>query len=190
MLNKRIISALMILAALSCVIFMGGCQKISYGGVIDTQENLVKTMSDAKLNFKYPDYLGEKGENGESQFVAVKENGEYSGYKIYQFGSPFYSSVTAFNKTSDKLLSDEESRTVFLKNLPSEKGEIAVYSGKGHKDALYFIGILNIDSYHYEIRVTSDEVMEDNNYVHAIYDGNEYYEKSLDLIVKIAESMS
>lgn len=187
--NKRIISFVMIITAVLSVIFMGGCQKISYGGVTDTQEKLVKTMTDANLDFKYPEYMGEKDETSEMKYVAVKENGEYSGYKIYGFGSPFYSSVTAYNKTSDKLLSDEESRTAYIKNLPSEKGEIAVYSGKGHKDALYFIGILNISSNHYEIRVTNDEVMEENNYVHAIYDGNEYYEQSLNLIVKIAESI-
>lgn len=192
MLNKRIISIVLALVAAFSVLLMGGCQKMSYGTVLESREKLLLTMKEKNLDFKYPLYLGEKNDDTESQYVAVKsaDDEDYTGYKIYQFGSPFYTSVTAYNEESDNLMSDETSRTDFLKKLSSSKGEISVYSGKGHKDALYLIGIINIDGKHYEVRVTSDEEMEDNNYIHAIYEDNKYYTQSLELIVKVIESIA
>lgn len=189
--NKRVISLVMAVLTLFCIAIMGGCQKMSYGSVLETREELIQKMNSENLDFKYPTYLGEKNDNSQSQYIAVKsaDSEKFEGYKIYQFGSPFYASVTSYNKGSDKLLSDEASRTSFLRKLDSSKGEISVYHGKGHKDALYLIGALNIDDKHYEIRVTSDEEMEENNYIHAIYEDNEYFSQALALIVKIAESL-
>lgn len=192
MLNKRIISIILALTAVVSVLFMSGCQKMSYGSVFKTREELVLTMDKKNLDFKYPLYLGEKSDDTESQYVAVKaaDDKEYTGYKIYQFGSPFYTSVTAYDEESSNLMSDEASRTAFVKKLSSAKGEISVYSGKGHKDALYLIGIINIDGKHYEVRVTSDEDMKDNNYIHAIYEDNEFYTQALELVVKVVESIA
>lgn len=189
---KRIVSLILAVTTVFAIALTAGCQKMSYGGVFKTQEKLEAEMKKDGLNFKYPAYMGERGKSGESQFVAIKaaEDEKYTGYKIYQFGAPFYTSVTSFAGEADKLLSDEASRTAFLKTLKSAKGDINVYSGKGHEDALYLIGIINIDGNHYEVRITSDEEMTDNKYVHAIYADNEYYGQSLDLMVKIAESIS
>lgn len=112
------------------------------------------------------------------------------GIKYTNSAPRFTQALHRFLGEADKLLSDEASRTAFLKTLKSAKGDINVYSGKGHEDALYLIGIINIDGNHYEVRITSDEEMTDNKYVHAIYADNEYYGQSLDLMVKIAESIS
>lgn len=188
---RRMISvSAVLMTVLLMEIAATGCQQISYGTFINSQEELEKAMADASLDFQYPGYLGEAAENSECQYVAVNdtEQNAYSGYKIYHFGSPFYVSVTAYDGESDALMSDEESRTEYLQELQSDRGTITVYSGKGHEDALYLIGCVNIGGDHYEIRVTNDEEMdEDSKYVHAIYADNEYYPAALDTIAKVAE---
>lgn len=190
---KKVISlsfVLIILTVLSAFTF-SSCGKKSYGDVLGSIDELKAKMAEENLDFKYPSYLGEGEKDAERQFVTVKESStdKYYGYKIYQFGSPFYASFTAFSGESDEMLSDEPSRTSLHNELQSKNGKIAVYSGKGHKDALYLIGCINISGNHYEIRITSDETMENNEYVHAIYENNEYYQQALDLMVKIADSI-
>ena len=190
---KKVISlsfVLIILTVLSAFTF-SSCGKKSYGDVLGSMDELKTKMAQENLDFKYPSYLGEGEKDAERQFATVKESStdKYYGYKIYQFGSPFYVSVTAFSGESDKMLSDEPSRTAFHNELESENGKISVFSGKGHKDALYLIGCINISGNHYEIRITSDETMENNEYVHAIYENNEYYRQALDLMVKVADSI-
>lgn len=190
---RRMIS---VAAALMTVLLMTiaatGCQQISYGALLNSQNELEQVMADASLDFQYPGYLGETAESSEYQYVAVNdtEQNAYNGYKIYHFGSPFYVSVTAYDGESDALMSDEESRTEYLEELQSEQGTITVYSGKGHEDALYLIGCINVAGNHYEIRVTNDEELDENSkYVHAIYADNECYPAALDTIVKVAESI-
>lgn len=182
----------LILLTVFTVLTFSSCGKKNYGDVLKSMDELKTKMSEENLHFKYPDYLGQKAENTECQFITVKESStdKYYGYKIYQFGSPFYTSVTAFSGESDNMLSDEPSRTTFLTNLESDSGKINVYSGKGHKDALYLIGCINIDGNHYEIRITADEAMENNEYVHAIYEGNDYYKQAMELMCKIADSLN
>ena len=176
---------------LFAVFGMSACQKQSYGDVFSSLELLQDELSRQSLAFKYPIYLGEAAENTEKEFVAIKAPKEetYHGYKIYQFGSPFFTSVTAYSRESDMLLSDESSRMEAAGALHSNYGEIAAFKGKGHKDALFLIGCINIDNAHYEVRVTSDEEMKDNAYTHAIYEGNAYYQQALDLIVSIVNGL-
>lgn len=190
---KKVISlsfVLIILTVISAFTF-SSCGKKSYGDVLGSIDELKTKMTEENLDFKYPSYLGEGEKDTEQQFVTVKESStdKYYGYKIYQFGSPFYVSVTAFSGESDKMLSDEPSRTAFHNEIESENGKISVYSGKGHKDALYLIGCINISGNHYEIRITSDKAMENNKYVHAIYENNEYYQQAIDIMVKVADSI-
>lgn len=191
--QRRIISAVAaVMTVLLLLVTATSCQKVSYGSTFATQDELERALSDASLNFKYPGYLGEDGDAGEYQYIGVKdmENGQFSGYKIYHFGSPFYISVTAFLGESDALMSDEESRTQFLTEEQSARGPIRMYSGKGHEDALYLIGCINIDGNHYEIRITNDEQMDTGNkYLHAIYADNEYYSAALKAMVRVAESI-
>ncbi|GEM_PF-3687681 len=167
------------------------CQKQSYGDVFSSLELLQEKMRDQSLAFPYPAYLGEAAENAEREFIAVKDPKAegYNGYKIYQFGSPFFTSVTAYSFESDTLMSDESARMEAAGALRSNYGEITVFQGKGHKDALFLIGLINIDGAHYEIRVTSDEDMTNNVYTHAIYEENEYHQQALDLIVSIVNSL-
>ena len=190
---KKVISlsfVLIVLTVLSAFTF-SSCGKKSYGDVLSSIDELKTKMTEENLDFKYPSYLGEGEKDAERQFVTVKESStdKYYGYKIYQFGSPFYVSVTAFSGESDKMLSDEPSRTAFHNEIESQNGKISIYSGKGHKDALYLIGCINISGNHYEIRITADETMKNNEYVHAIYENNEYYQQALDVMVKVADSI-
>lgn len=193
--KKRILSLAAVLTAAFILFSMTSCQKKdygkSYGEVMDSKAKLVEKMESESLAFKYPEYLGEAAENAERQYMATKgaDDEKFSGYKIYQFGSPFFTSVTAYAGESEKLLSDEESRTEQFSKISSEAGEITLYKGLGHKDALYLIGCINIDGSHYEIRITSDKEMDDSGYTHAIYEGNEYYDSALTLMAKIAESI-
>lgn len=174
---------------------MVSCQKKdygkSYGEVMKSKTELVQKMEDESLSFKYPEYMGEGAENAEKQYMAVKgaDEEKFSGYKIYQFGSPFFTSVTAYAGESEELLSDEISRTEQFMSLDSAAGKINLYKGLGHKDALYLIGCINIGGNHYEIRITSDKEMNDSGYTHAIYEGNAYYESALALMAKIADNL-
>lgn len=186
-----VFSSLMVLVIIFGLLTATSCQKKSYGDVLDSKAKLLEKMEADNLDFKYPEYMGTDGDNAEYQHVAVKtaDDKAYSGYKIYCFGSPFYTSVTAYNTESDKLLSDEEERTPFLRTVRSSVGEIKVYSGKGHKDALYLIGCINMDSKHYEVRITADEEMQDGKYVHAIYEDNEFYIQAFDVMTGVLESL-
>lgn len=167
------------------------CQKNSYGKVLDSQDKLAEEMQANNLDFKYPQHMGSDSNECEYQYVAVKsaEDMQYTGYKIYCFGSPFYTSVTAYNFQSDELLSDENTRTAFHKNIVCDKGNIDVYIGKGHKDALYLIGCIDVGKQHYEIRVTANEEMKDDKYINAIYEGNECYDKAFAVLIDIAENL-
>lgn len=189
--KKRIFSLSAILMILCSLFTMTSCQKTSYGDVLESKEKLSQEMEANGLDFRYPESMGTETDKAEHQYIAVRdaESGKYTGYKIYCFGSPFYTSVTSFDGESDALLSDEESRTPYLTDIDSDCGSIKVYAGKGHKDALYLIGCINIDSGHYEIRVTSDEEMKDNLYIHAIYEGNEFYQLALKTVADIAGSI-
>lgn len=192
MMKKRACSFFMIAVLMLFGLFtLTSCQKTSYGDLYESQARLAEALYADGLSFQYPGYMGADTENAEHQYVAVSvpDSGKYNGYKIYCFGSPFYTSVTAFDEESDSLLSDEEDRTPFLKTVSSAVGEIKVYAGKGHKDALYLIGCFNDAGRHYEIRITSDEEMQDNQYIHAIYEGNQYYSKAFAEIQKIAENI-
>ncbi|MGN0534697.1 MAG: hypothetical protein ACI4IR_01685 [Eubacterium sp.] len=190
--KRFLLSCVMILTVLVMLFSATSCHKKSYGEVLDSQVKLTEEMEADNLSFKYPEYMGSDSDDCEYQYIAAKDadDSQYYGYKIYCFGSPFYTSVASFNAASDELLSDEESRTPFLTEISSKSGNIKVYSGKGHKDALYLIGCINIDQMHYEVRVTSNEEMKDNEYVHAIYEDNEYYDKALEVIKEIVENLS
>ncbi|MGN1444014.1 MAG: hypothetical protein ACI4XE_09220 [Acutalibacteraceae bacterium] len=189
--KKRFFSLSAILIVLCSLFTMTSCRKTSYGDVFDSKEKLSEEMAANGLDFKYPENMGTETDGAEHQYIAVRDakSGKYTGYKIYCFGSPFYTSVTSFDLESDALLSDEESRTPFLTDMDSECGTIKVYAGKGHKDALYLIGCINIDSKHYEVRVTCDEEMKDNLYVHAIYKDNEFYNLALKTVTSIVENI-
>lgn len=189
--KRKIFSLSAILMILCSLFTMTSCQKTSYGDVFESEEKLSQEMTANGHAFRYPESMGTGTEGAEHQYIAVRDakSGKYAGYKIYCFGSPFYTSVTSFDCESDALLSDEESRTPFLTDIDSDCGTIKVYAGKGHKDALYLIGCINLDSRHYEIRVTSDEEMKDNLYVHAIYEDNEYYHLALKTVADIAENI-
>lgn len=190
--KKRIISLVALLAVVLSALSFASCgKKLSYGSVEKNAAELKGVMEENSLSFGYPQYLGEKEEKAETDYIAVKDSksGDYTGYKIYQFGKPFYTAVTAYKGESDKLLSDETARTEFHEKIPSKAGEISLYSGKGHKDALYLIGCVNIGGNHYEIRITNDEIMTDGVYDHAIYEDNEYYTKAIDMMKSIAESI-
>lgn len=190
--KKRIVTLVALFAVVLSAFSLTSCgKKLSYGSVEKSAAELKAVMEENSLSFAYPQYLGEKEGKTETDCIAVKDSksGEYTGYKIYQFGKPFYTSVTAYKGESGKLLSDEETRTEFIGKLPSKAGEISLYAGKGHKDALYLIGCVNIGGNHYEIRVTNDETMTDGVYDHAVYADNEYYTQALDVITKISESI-
>lgn len=190
--KKTFFSVFSMIFLVSLILFSAtACQKNSYGKVLDAQAKLTEEMLADNLNFKYPQYMGSDSNESEYQYVAVKsaDDTQYTGYKIYCFGSPFYTSVTAYDFQSDALLSDETARTTFHKSIASSKGDIDVYAGKGHKDALYLIGCINIDKQHYEIRVTANEEMKDDKYVNAIYEGNECYDKAFAVLVDIAENL-
>lgn len=189
--KKIILTILAALTAVCAIVTMSACHKTSYGDMFESQEKLSQEMSANGLILLYPQSMGTDANNAERQYAAIRngDSGKYVGYKIYCFGSPFYTSVTSFNYASDKLLSDSEERTSFLMTIDSDCGKIKIYSGKGHKDALYLIGCINVNSQHYEIRLTSDEEIKDNLYVHAIYKDNEYYSLALKTIADIAESL-
>lgn len=167
------------------------CQKKSYGSIFDTQQELVAALEKDDLTMKYPSYLGEESEKPEYKYAAVKTANEnsYSGYKIYQFGSPFYVSVTAYSDVYDTLKSDETSRTEKITTIESKMGKIDVYAGEDHKESLFLIGCINIASVHYEVRVKSNEDMENNEYIHAIYENNDYYQMALKTITDVIESI-
>lgn len=57
------------------------------------------------------------------------------------------------------------------------------------RDALYLIGCINIGGMHYEVRITSDEEMENNLYVHAIYEDNEYFTQAIQIMTAIIERL-
>lgn len=189
---RKVFSAFVALMTV-CVMAVSftSCQKKSYGSIFNTQQELAAALQKENLKMKYPSYFGEESEKPEYKYAAVKTADEksYSGYKIYQFGNPFYVSVTAYSEASDTLQSDETSRTEKTTSIESKAGNIDVYAGKGHKDALFLIGCINIDSMHYEVRVTSNEDMENNEYIHAIYENNEYYQKALKTISDVIESI-
>ncbi|MGN0486965.1 MAG: hypothetical protein ACI4GB_06990 [Acutalibacteraceae bacterium] len=190
--KRKVFSVSVILLVLCSLLMLPSCQKTSYGDVFESREELESAMTADHLNFGYPENMGTGTDQAEYQYIGVRspESGDYIGYKIYCFGTPFYTSVTSFHGESDSLLSDEESRTPFLNSLDCRRGTIKVYAGKGHKDALYLIGCINIDSMHYEVRVTSDEEMQSNQYIHAIYEDNEFYALALQAITDIVESIT
>lgn len=189
---KKTVRTLTAVLLLVCALFtMSSCGKTNYGDLMDSRDALVRLMQENGLEFLYPSQMGCDSESAEYQYIAVRtpETGDYSGYKLYCFGSPFYTSVTAYNETSDTLMSDEESRTPFLKEIGSSRGTVRVYAGKGHKDALYLIGCINLGEMHYEVRITSDEEMENNLYVHAIYEDNEYFTQAIQIMTAIIEGL-
>lgn len=189
--KKKITAIAAVLAAVTVLLMMTSCQKKSYGDLLEHSEELVSLLNENSLSFRYPGYLGEAEENTKKQYIAVKDFTQevYTGYKIYQFGAPFFTCVTAYSRESDMLESDDSSRMEYITTLSGTAGDITVYSGKGHKDALFLIGCFNLDGCHYEIRVTADEDMQNGVYTHAIYTDNEYYPLALDVMVKIADSL-
>lgn len=163
----------------------------SYGKAYDSLDALKVGLQEQEITLLYPQFEAEEGKEQDFVLVRDPESKAYVGYKIYDFDTPFYCSVSAFNYTIDGVISDDINRlTKEEQQLSSKYGSMTLYTGKGHEDALFLIGVLVIDGCQYEIRVTNDNVTEKNKFVHAIYKDNEYYPQAIDTLVRIADGLN
>lgn len=180
-----------IIAAIIFIAFcFSACIGSSYGTQFGTMDELRQDMEKNDLTMHYPtDFTAE--ENATYNFVSQIDTGSKSaeGYKIYRFGSPFYVSVCAYRGTSDIVQSDTPERLEKLETIESTRGNIEIYAGKGYEDALFLIGLINIDGNHYECRVTADKERKDDAYVNSIYRDNDAYHQAIKEIQTVFESL-
>jgi hypothetical protein len=168
---------------------LSGCAPNSYGEVYEDLLSLKEAVSEEGMHLLYPTYMGETNEESESVYVLTNEDNVISGYKIYNFGSPYYVSVTAYGEGGGEIKSDNIDRLTLRDPILTDRGEAALYTGTGFKDALFLIAAIDIEGRRYEVRVKSDEEMEDNAYVNAIYLDNERYPEAISLIIQVIEGL-
>lgn len=180
-----------VLAVMILIVFcFSACMGSSYGTQFGTLEELRLAMEKEDLTMRYP--IGfTADERAEYHFVSQIDSGSKTveGYKLYRFGSPFYVSVCAYSGTSAIVQSDSPDKLEKLETIESTSGSITIYAGKGYEDALFLIGLLNIDGNHYECRVTADKERKDNAYVNSIYRDNDAYRQAIKEIQTVFESL-
>lgn len=189
--KKKVLFVLILILTIAIAIVSVGCSKKSYGTPFDNIDDLRAALVGSDINLRYPEYLGEREEKDVFNYVGNRDikNNQYTGYKIYNFGSPFFVLVTGYNHESDSVMSEDLSKITKMENLMSSIGEIEFYQGMAHKDSLYLIGIINIDGKHYECRVTANKQMEDGEMINAIYPDNDKYPLAKNVLVSVMESI-
>lgn len=190
--NKKFIRVIVsATAVLLSILLLFGCTQKSYGETFATLSELQEELQSESIAVYYPSYLGEKEKDGAETFIKTacgKENLTL-GYKIYNFGSPFFVSVAAYVNDTGGVQSDDIARLTREEDLTTEKGIAELYIGKGHKDALFLIGAIALDGKRYEVRVTADKKMSDGNFINAIYKDNPKYPQAIDVLIRVIDGL-
>lgn len=187
--NKKIIFIL-ISVLLAVTLLSAACIEKSYGKAYDSLDELITAMFNESLTFLYPAYMGETNEKSTKAYIGnTGRDGITLGYKLYSFGAPFFVSVCSYKSDEGVIKSDDAARLMKEESFQTEKGEAELYTGKGHKDALFLIGAIVLDGKRYEVRVTSNKETVDNNFVNAIYKDNSKYGEALNILKLVIESL-
>ncbi len=186
--KKSIIKVVVLIILVATISSVSACSFYSYGDSYSDIAALQVALSEEGLELLYPADSGTDADNYLSNIDS--QTSQTLGYKIYYFGTPYYIAVYGYAGEADGVISTLESEVESVGTLDTTKGTVALYLGDYHGETMYFIGVINIDGNHYEVRVTANKDMANGEYTNAIFEDNEHYELAQSALKEIVEGLN
>lgn len=156
-----------------------GCS-YQYGDAFADMDDLKEEMTANDLTMLYPTFVATGDKKEKFNFVSVYDNetSKTFGYKAYHFTAPFDIAVYGYNSTAEDVYCDDITRLTEHGTVDTIHGVATLYKGEGFEEALFLIGVIDIDGQRYEVRIVgnndkedfiNDEGKEDSFFANAIY---------------------
>ena len=182
--RKELIITIALLLVL--VISLGvGCS-YQYGDPFADVAELKEEMIANDITLLYPTFVATGDKKEEFNFVSVYDNetSKTFGYKAYHFTAPFDIAVYGYNGTANEVYCDDINRLTENGTVDTDHGTATLYTGEGFEEALFLIGVIDIDGKRYEVRIVGNNDKEDvkndkgedvSTFINAIYLDNANY---------------